>query len=275
MFRRAKAIQVEPCSCGFGDEKVIIKPNGRQPTFDYCPNINKLDNHVDCPSFDALCHEDEPCEPYWRFMRGSIKQVRRWCLMGEIEKVNYFIRPHFLIRTRFNEKVTISFYLEENDTPRTFSFDDALIGHTILIMYPEKHDFADMTTGIRQEDGDLVVIFKCSMETLIKTFGSMIGSPVCFHCEARPSSTTYDLSLEKKENFDECSQPTSANISLKKCLRCGIALYCNKLCQTQHWKDSHKKLCSSMKYLQLLRELDFTTTSVISRKNCPPFSFAV
>ncbi|CAF1129670.1 unnamed protein product [Adineta steineri] len=284
LWTREKHVPVKPCSCGYGDSETIITPNDRQPAFDYCPNINKLDNHVDCPSFDAVCHEDEPCKPYWGLIRGSFKQIRRWCLMGEIEEVNYFIRPKITIRTRFDEKVTVHFYLEEDDNPLTFSFNDALVGHTILIMYAEKHDFADMSTGVRQEEGDLVVIFKCSMQTLIKTFGSMMASPACFQCEAKQSSPTQNSLLEKKENLisgdlsshvNQDSQPMSASSSLKKCARCGIAWYCSKVCQTQHWKDNHKKLCSSMKYLQLLRELDFTSSSVISKKDCQPFSFAV
>jgi hypothetical protein len=277
-------VPIKPCSCGFGDKNAIIKPNDRQPTFDYCPNINKLDNHVDCPSFDAVCHEDEPCEPYWRLIRGSMKQIRRWCLMGEIEDVIYITRPVLLIRTRFDEKVKIHFYLEESNTPLTFSFNDALIGHTIVIMYAEKHDFLEMSTGVRQEDGDLVVIFKCSMPTVIKTFGSMMASPACFQCGQELPNSIQNLPLEKEEKLvqadlssqsEQDSQSTSVSLSLKKCSRCRIALYCNELCQTQHWKDSHKKLCSSMKYLQLLRELDFTTTSVTSKKGSRPFSFAI
>ncbi|CAF1552584.1 unnamed protein product [Didymodactylos carnosus] len=243
MFSLAKDVRIKPCSCGFGDKKTIIKSNDRQPAFDYCPNINKLDNHVDCPSFDAVCHENEPCDPYWGLIKGRFKTIRHWCLMGEIEEVNYFIRPHLAIRTKFDEKVIIHFYLEEDNTPPTLSFDDALIGHTILIMYAEKHDFLDMTTGVRQEVGDLVVIFKCSMQILIKTFGSMMAPPACFQCGAKPSSPTQNSPLEKKENpvsadlfshVDQDSQPTSASLSLKKCSRCRIALYCNQLCQTQH-----------------------------------------
>ncbi|CAF1681317.1 unnamed protein product [Rotaria magnacalcarata] len=288
MFRfrptRDVPIPSKPCSCGFGGEETIIKHNDRQPAFNYCPNINKLDNHVDCPSFNAICHEDAPCKPYWASINGSFKQIRRWCLMGEIEEVDYFIRPKLTIRTRFDEKVKIHFYLEEDNNPLTFSFNDALIGHTMLIMYPEKHDFLDMSIGIRQEFGDLVVIFKCPMQTMIKTFGSMMAPEACFQCGAKPSSTTEDSSSSQTENpvsvdlsshIDQDSQTTSANLSLKKCSRCRTALYCNKLCQTQHWEDGHKKLCSSMKYLELLRKLDFTHSSVTSRKHGLPFSFAV
>ncbi|CAF3316313.1 unnamed protein product [Rotaria socialis] len=284
MSRWANDVSIKPCSCGFGDKEANIMPTGREPAFDYCPNINKLDNHVDCPSFDGVCHEDQPCEPYWRMIKGSFKQIRRWCLMGEIENVNYFNRPKLTIRTRFDEKVTVHFYLEEDNNIPTFSFNDALIGHTVLIMYAEKHDFLDMSTGVRQEDGDLVVIFKCSMETLIKTFGSMMAPPGCFQCGAKSPSPTQNSPLEKNENpvsvdqsshVDENSQLASASLPLKKCSKCQIALYCSKLCQTQHWKDCHKNLCSSMKYLQLLRELDFTTSTVMSRKKCPPFSFGI
>ncbi len=112
------------------------------------------------------------------------------------------------------------------------------------------------------------------METLIKTFGSMMASSAaCFQCQTRPSSTIHGSSSENKKTLTECSQPLG-NISLKKCSRCRVVLYCNNLCQTQHWNDSHKKLCSSMKYLQRLRELDFATTNIISRDKRPPFSFA-
>jgi len=165
MSQQAEAVQIKPCSCGFNGQIVTKKHNDRQPAFDYCPNLNKLDNHVDCPSFDAIPHEDKPCKPYWRFIRDSIKQVRHWCLMGEIEEVSRLFRPHLSIRTRFNENVLVSFYLERHSTPLTFSFDDAVVGHTILIMDAEKQGF--INTNIEQEFGDLVVIFKCSMQTQV------------------------------------------------------------------------------------------------------------
>ncbi|CAF1143348.1 unnamed protein product [Didymodactylos carnosus] len=278
MLGWTRNVSTKPCPCGFGDESLSIKSDDRQPAFDYCSNINKLDNHVDCPAFHAICHEDRPCEPYWRFTKGSIKQIRRWCLMGEIEEIYCITRPVLVIRTRFDEKVKVHFYLEGSHTPLTFSFNDAVKGHTILIMYPEKHDFLEGTTGIRQEDGDLVVIFKCPMQTLIKTFGSMTAPQACFQCGAKPSDSIQNLPLKENEHSissDQSAESVPMNLSLKKCSKCRIALYCNELCQTQHWKDSHKQLCSSIKYLQMLRELDFTTTSVVSKQSARPFSFAV
>lgn len=171
MAQRTITIRIQPCSCGFGDEKVVFKANDRQPTFDYCPITNKLDNHVDCPSFSALCGEEEPFEPYWRLIGGFMKQVRHWCFMGEIEEASHLPCSPISARTRFNEKVKVIFDLDRKNTPRSFSFDDATVGHTVLIMDADKYDLFGMSTGIRQEDGDLVVIFKCSMQTLIKTLG--------------------------------------------------------------------------------------------------------
>ncbi|UJR29470.1 hypothetical protein I4U23_010682 [Adineta vaga] len=145
-------------------------------------------------------------------------------------------------------------------------------------MYAEKHDFLEGSTGIKQEEGDLLVIFKCPMETLIKTFGSMMAPQACFQCGAKTTDQIQNLSLEDKEHSVSSNSSSSSSMSvnrlLKKCSKCRIALYCNEVCQTQHWKDNHKKLCSSMKYLQMLRELDFTTTTVISKKAGQPFSFA-
>ena len=232
----------KPCSCGFNSEKHNTRVQRGRPSSKYCPNINKLDNHIDCPSFLDVCHENEPDAPYYRFTDVLVLPARYWCMMGEIEEVNLFIRPRIVIRTRFNETFPIAFYLDRDQHPTTFSFHDAVVGHVMVILYPAKHDFLDMTTGIRQEDPDTVVIFKCSMQELIKIFASMMmNPPVCFQCQATQKNSS-----------------TPESLSLKQCSKCRIALYCSQSCQVQHWKSNHKNLCSSMKYLQKLRQLDFT-----------------
>lgn len=255
------------------------------PSLDYCPHTNKLDNHLDCPSFHDVCHENEPCGPYYRWSDNGfrVRPIRHWCLMGEIEQVSFFIRPRLVIRTRFDERINIYFYLDKDHPPTTFSFDDAVIGNTIIIMYAEKHDFRDMSTGIRQEVCDSVVIFKCSMQQLIKIFASMMANPpACFQCHVDAAHPpTLDASEQKTHPISSAtpscnnagSQSATENHSLKVCAKCRIALYCNRSCQTQHWKDNHRNLCSSMKYLQQLRQLDFTLMNITPDDNCQFFAF--
>jgi hypothetical protein len=149
-------------------------------------------------------------------------------------------------------------------------------------MYAEKHDFLDMSTGIRQEVSNSVVIFKCSMSQLIKTFASVMTAPKCFQCLAKPDNQTQKNVSEDKAHssltsassgIDYHSESTATSFSLKQCSKCGTVLYCSRACQIQHWNDNHKKLCSSMKYLKQLCELDFTRMNLTPENNCQFFSF--
>ena len=52
----------------------------------------------------------------------------------------------------------------------TFAFVDAKVGYTMLIMDAERHEFLDMTTGIRQEDPNAVTSCRCARKEVIRTF---------------------------------------------------------------------------------------------------------
>ena len=49
----------------------------------------------------------------------------------------------------------------------------------------------------------------------------------------------------KEEFCGHCG--TVFNPHLKKCARCGKVSYCNRTCQTIHWKIEHKRNCIAPK----------------------------
>jgi hypothetical protein len=105
-----------------------------------------------------------------------------WFLMGQIVRISEFIRFTLFIRTIFDIEGAVHFYLDKDRVPKTFTFKDAKVSHTIVIMDVERHDFFDGSKGIRQEDPDAVAIFPCSMKELIKTFARVSNSSQCFQC---------------------------------------------------------------------------------------------
>lgn len=235
-FRPKKDTCADYCSCGLHISKAPNKSLRGQPSIDFCPNENKLDNHVYCPWLSLLCHENEPHEVYYQGTTHFLAPYRHWCLMGQIVRVSGFVRFSLFIRTKFDDEVAVHFYLDNDCVPKTFAFKDAQVGHTAVIMYAERHDFLDGSTGIRQEDPNTVAVFPCSMKELIDTFDRVSKSSQCFQCQT--------------------SAP--ANQSLQRCGKCRVAMYCGKECQTKHWMESHRKMCASMKYLQQLHQLDFS-----------------
>lgn len=69
--------------------------------------------------------------------------------------VEYFIRLRLHVRDRSGQEFSVAFYPESGETPTPEQFKK---GHTIAILYPHQHYFLDMTTGIRQEDMNLIQV---------------------------------------------------------------------------------------------------------------------
>ena len=51
------------------------------------------------------------------------------------------------------------------------------------------------------------------------------------------------LSTMKKTPLKECSNCSAQSDALSCCGRCGLTQYCNRDCQSQHWKEGHKMTC--------------------------------
>ena len=82
---------------------------------------------------------------------------KHWCLLGEIIHTENFIRPRIVAKDNKGEEFVVAFYPDNpDDMPRILK--NFKVGNTIAIMYALTHMFLDMTTGVRVEDTDDVLV---------------------------------------------------------------------------------------------------------------------
>ena len=88
--------------------------------------------------------------PYYYSPSGTPK--RHWCLLGEIQSFDPFIRYRTIIKDADDSRMVVAFYLDNYDA---FDFSSKLKeGHTLAIMYAQQHTFLDGTFGVRVEEVD-------------------------------------------------------------------------------------------------------------------------
>eukprot|EP01083_Nonionella_stella_P146291 459961_1 len=226
------------------------------PTPCRCGQINArlcseegLNNHWNFPPFSYLPHENDLDEDYYAEDTEvhMWKPIRHWVLIGKIVEISCFVRPRAQVESRFGESFMVHFYLEDANHPTFFKWEDLKPGRTIAIFYPYRHDFMDMTTGIRQTNADTVMVFPVSPAVLSKAFGSI---------------HKMTNSLKNDNLFRYCifcgTKASTESQTIKQCSRCKEVYYCSTDCQRYHWKQSHKKLCRHAHILVKLAHIDFT-----------------
>lgn len=224
MFRDDSSSLQQPCICGHG--------KGQQ-----CTERN-LKNHQHFSAFAYLQDVNDVDDDYYQeSSRGCYNPSRHWALIGEIKEINMSLRPRVLLTTRFGETFPVHFYLENSTSPSCFEWDSLKPDNTMCIFYPKRHQFMDLTTGIRQENPDTVMVFPTSQEIL--------EQECCFLADHNTVPTCFG-----------CGQ--QAEQQLKRCSTCKLAYYCSRDCQLGHWKTSHKKLCRHYQMLSNLVKMDFS-----------------
>lgn len=121
-----------------------------------------------------------------------------------------------------------------------------------------RHRFLDGTLGIRVEQFKKVYIFPVSLSRLMSTVSEEIKTNLPIHLKDKPCDAevlAYILHGKNKEiPYDppppahcwQCKKIECESQKLKMCGRCGTAKYCDKQCQTDHWKVSHKYSCKCL-----------------------------
>ena len=192
------------------------------------------------PSFQDLGIDNDLHLQYWyKSSSGVYTQACTWCFLGEVtnDEVSQipFLRNRVLVRDRRGqENIPISFYPEDG----VFDFKTLKKGHTICVMLAEKHHFMDLTIGLRIENLDTVKVIPCGLDnllTLSKCYSQC--SEICWRCG-------------KKDG--------EGGVSLKKCGSCKVARYCNKDCQTKHWKEKHRIVCKVMPEFLKMTRIDYS-----------------
>jgi hypothetical protein len=227
MFSFYRPALPELCSCGkMHDEE--------------CPLIG-FANHNHFPPFAELPNIHQLDEEYYIEERvGVYRPKRHWGVVGEIKETCFFIRPRAEIKTKYGETLKVNFHLEGASEPNCFSWSDLKVGNTMVILYAESKVFLDGECGIRQESPVTCMVFPVPLLELTNEYELLLTR----------------LSPPNKACFN-CGKPEPEGENLLKCSRCKSALYCNKVCQSQHWKTVHKTLCPSASKLVKLTSVNF------------------
>jgi hypothetical protein len=219
---------------------------------------NFLQNTFHFPSFRDLPHENNLDERYWQCdLSGVYVPACTWFFMAEITNdecsQSAFLRNQVRVTDRAGQRdIPIYFY------PEGGSFDYKLLkkGSTILVANGQKHDFLDLSIGLRIEELDTVSVAPCSMDQLLalsKTYHANKETK-CWLCG-------------KEGESNGSSQMTGAQSSsgaggaeeLKKCGACRVAHYCSRECQEKHWKEGgHKRTCKAMPVFTKLTKINYS-----------------
>eukprot|EP01084_Bolivina_argentea_P116532 207038_1 len=167
-----------------------------------------------------------------------------WCLIGEIQQNISFLRPGCIVKDINNDTIPIHFYLNG-----ATHFDSSkLKKHSILCLrYALKHDFMDMSVGIRVEEEHLSlmhIINNLSLDKLLQM--SDTGGFTDFYHKNILNIEQPQKVYNNKCWYDKCESDEHKHRKLPHCAGCKMAKYCCKEHQTKHWKSGHKNECKNL-----------------------------
>ena len=192
------------------------------------------------PAFEDLGVDNALDLWYWKQSSfGCYEYAYTWCFVAEMVEVEIsqipFLRDRVHVRDRNGQdSIPVFFY------PESGRFDLQMLkrGHTICVMQAQQHYFLDMSIGLRIECLDTVKVIPCGLSDL-------------FALSKQYSQTTNSCWGCGKTASDERS-------SLKKCVACKLACYCDKQCQTKDWKERHKVWCKAIPEFLKLTKIDYS-----------------
>ncbi|KAF5381140.1 hypothetical protein D9757_009435 [Collybiopsis confluens] len=155
----------------------------------------------------------------------TIKPRRHWCFLAEIvELTEWPTRPMFQAKDITGATFLVSFHYADR---ALFSevVKRGVIGSTICVMYASFHHFFDGQTGLRLEDPKTVKILPLGIEELVG-----LGQTI---------------RVDESESSDHFA-----------------VRYCSKNCQTQDWKEKHKKECAAIRQMKAWNDLDWETYDI-------------
>ena len=222
--------------------------------------VSPLRNQLNFPVFRRLSQDNSIDDVYWHTVNGfEYTKKRHWCFLGEIindDLAKYpFWRNKVWVRDLEGyDQINVSFYPEAGH----FNFNSLVKGHTLCVLYGQKHHFLDGTVGLRIEYLDDVKVIPASLSTLLEIsdaapFGQEKQSQ-CWTC-GQIEETRDDGKSGRKVTSTE-SQSSQGTTRLKKCGSCKVAKYCSKQCQKNDWK-LHKIHCALMPEFQSLISINY------------------
>ena len=224
------------------------------------PGEDFLQNTFHFPSFRDLPDENEIEDGYWEPDRYGVYQPACvWFFMGEIiydETAQIpFLRNRVFVRDRDGGECPISFYPEDG----FFDFKTLKKGSTVLVTNGQRHNFLDLTVGLRVGYLDNVAVVPCSMSDLLKLSNvyHTKTNTRCWSCSEKDISASASASSSASVSSSSGEGATAGSTELKKCAACRMATYCSKDCQKKDWKEGHKKTCKAVPLFKKLTQIDY------------------
>ena len=216
------------------------------------PGEDFLQNTFHFPSFKNLPHENGLEYGYWMPDHlGVYNPSCIWFFMAEITNDEtsqiHALRNRILVRDRDGGGCPVLFYPDPEDL-EDFDFKTLKKGSTILVTNGQKHDFMDLSVGLRIEDLDKVSVVPCCMSDLLQLSSvHHTKDAKCWSCGVQDISITASGS----------NSSGADGKALKKCSACKMVRYCSKDCQKKDWIDIHKRTCKAVPIFQKLTLIDF------------------
>ena len=119
-----------------------------------------------------LLRDDDICASFSEYYRlgqsSTIERARTWCFLAKIVTVTApFSAPvlhHLLVRDRTGKELPVYFYPECG----SFDYTELRVGRTVAILFAERHDFLNLSMGVRIENLDTLRVVNCSLGDLFE-----------------------------------------------------------------------------------------------------------
>ncbi|KAJ7763581.1 hypothetical protein DFH07DRAFT_812512 [Mycena maculata] len=183
-------------------------------------------NELHYPDFDGLPFEY--CQDTRYYSENGVPTTH-WCFLSEIQTNVPFFPNQFYVKDKNGSEYLVAFHLKDRARYPAVGVK-CKDGHTMCIMYPQKHLFLDGQLGVRVENERTVKILPCSLNEL------------------------FNIRDKVKNNIGLCN--LCGGIATLKCSRCKM-FYCNKTCQVADWKSIHKTECNVVQQIVKWGVLDW------------------
>ncbi|KAI1419748.1 hypothetical protein F5Y12DRAFT_720345 [Xylaria sp. FL1777] len=158
----------------------------------------------------------------------SYQPRRHWCFLAEIVDFATLFRLQMEIKDVDGTKIPLYFYTSS----RGRELDPAQVkqGHTVAILYAERHQFMSCESGIRHEDPRMIKIFPLSLDKLLAL------------------SDQFQQFSTELDGIRMCHGCGKKAASLQRCGKCLSFWYCDRACQVAGWNEKgHKADCKLLK----------------------------
>ncbi|KAF2108247.1 hypothetical protein BDV96DRAFT_504933 [Lophiotrema nucula] len=195
---------------------------------DQLGQLTDLRNYKIFPGFAALPNSNSVDLEFYGKVDGTYKPLHYWCFLGEIVDSITLHHLELELMDVDDKKIPLHF----NTDGRGSELEPAKIqrGHTVAVLYAQRHVFMYGDPGIRHENPQMLKIFPVSLKKLL---------------ELNDQVQQFSTKVDGTRTCHGCSKKAE---SLNRCGKCSLFWYCDNGCQRIGWNErGHKADCKLLK----------------------------